>query len=89
MFDMSKVCEYVCDRYYHVVYSLGQYDVEQSVHGLLLNYYSGNVVLLSEKGIYHIKYKDIVFMRPVEPLTNKLSKEFNELLESFREDNIS
>jgi len=89
MFDMSKVCEYACDRYYQVVYSLGQYDVEQSVHGLLLNYYSGNVVLLSEKGIYHIKYKDIVFMRPVEPLTNKLSREFNELLESFREDNIS
>ncbi len=86
---MSKVCEYVCDRYYHVTYDRDAMGREQFAQGLLLNYCSGNIVLLSEKGIYHIKYKDIIFMKPIEPLINKFNKDFKELLESFKEDNIS
>lgn len=86
MFDMAKVCEYVCDRYYHVVYDRDIMGREYFVQGLLLNYYSGNVVLLTQKGICHIKYKDIIFMIPIEPRMDKLSEEFKELLESFKKD---
>ena len=89
MFDMSKVCEYVCDRYYHVTYDRDAIGREKFAQGLLLNYYDGNIVLLSEKGIYHIKYNDIIFMEPIEPRMDKLSEDFKELLESFRKDNIS
>lgn len=86
MFDMSKVCEYVCDKYYHVIYDRGNMGKEQFVQGLLLNYYGGNVVLLTQKGICHIKNKDIVFMMPIEPPMNRLSEDFKELLESFKKD---
>ena len=84
---MTKVCEYVCDKYYHVVYNRDIMGREQFVQGLLLNYYSGNVILLTQKGICHIKYKDIIFMIPIEPPMNRLSEEFKELLESFKENN--
>lgn len=76
---MDKICEYACNRYYHVVYKDCR-DREQFVQGLLLNYNSGNIVLLTPKGIYHIKYKDIIFMMPIEPPMNKLNEEFKELL---------
>ena len=33
------------------------------------------------------KNKDIVFMMPIEPPMNRLSEDFKELLESFKEDN--
>lgn len=87
MFDMNKICEYVCDRYYHVTYDRDYMGREQYVQGLLLNYYSGNVVLLTPKGICHIKYKDIIFMMPIEPPMNKLNEEFKELLECLKKDN--
>lgn len=83
---MGKVCEYVCDRYYHVIYNRDTMDKEQFVQGLLLNYYGGNVVLLTQKGICHIKYKDIIFMIPIEPPIDKFNKDFKELLESFKEE---
>lgn len=86
MFDMCKVSEYICDRFYYVIYK--RYDIEQRVEGLLLNYASGNIVLLSENGIYHIRYKDIVFMKPFEPPMYRLSKEFKSLLESFKNDEV-
>ena len=84
MFDMSKVCEYVCDRYYHVTYDRDFMGREMYVQGLLLNYDSGNVVLLTQNGICHIKYEDILFMIPIEPPMNRLSEEFKELLESLK-----
>ena len=87
MFDMSKVTEYVCDKFYYVIYK--RYDEEQRAEGLLLNYASGDIVLLSEKGIYHIKHKDIIFMKPFEPPVYRMSEEFKRLLESFDEDNKS
>lgn len=89
MFNMAKVTEYACDKYYRVIYKRDYYEEEHKVEGLLLNYASGNIVLLSEKGIYHIKYNDIVFMKPIEPPTNRLSKEFNDLLKSFKKNEVS
>lgn len=87
--NIFKAFGYACDKYYIVVYDRDYGGYEKRVHGLLLNYTSGNIVLLSDKGIYHIKNKDIVFMRPIEPPMNELSKEFKEVLESFKklEDN--
>lgn len=86
MFDMSKVCEYVCDRYYHVTYDRDLMGREQFIQGLLLNYYGGNVILLTQKGICHLKYKDIIFMMPIDPPMNRLSEEFKELLESVKKE---
>ena len=85
MKNMDKAFGYACDKYYHVIYDRDHYGHEQRVEGLLLNYASGNIVLLSDKGMYHIKYKDVVFMKPIEPPMNKLNKEFKEVLESFKE----
>lgn len=87
MLNMDKAFGYACDKYYLVIYDRGHCGHEQRIEGLLLNYASGNVVLLADKGMYHIKYKDIVFMKPIEPPVDKLSEEFKELLKSFKEDN--
>jgi hypothetical protein len=58
----AAIGNYVCNRHYIVNYNY--YGCEETCAGFLLNYYGGNIVLLSEDGIYHIKYKDIVFMKP-------------------------
>ena len=58
MKNMDKAFGYACDKYYHVIYDRDHYGYEQRVEGLLLNYANGNIVLLSDKGMYHIKYKD-------------------------------
>lgn len=85
MKNMDKAFEYACDKYYHVIYDREHYGHEQRAEGLLLNYASGNIVLLSDKGMYHIKYKDVIFMKPIKPPVNKLSEEFKGVLESFKE----
>ena len=85
--NMFKAFDYACGKYYSVVYDRGRGGYEQRVQGLLLNYASGDVVLLSDKGMYHLKYKDIIFMKPIEPPIDKLGEEFKEVLESFKKDN--
>lgn len=54
----------ICDRYYFVEYR--HVDIEEIVTGLLLNYNSGTIDILSENGIYHIDYRDILFMKPIK-----------------------
>lgn len=85
--NMFKAFDYACDKYYSVIYDREHCGYEQRVEGLLLNYTGDNIILLSDKGIHHIKYKDVVFMRPIEPRMDKLSEEFKELLEFFKKDN--
>jgi hypothetical protein len=81
----TSICKYVCDRYYIVDYNY--YGCETTVKGLLLNYYSGNIVLLSEEGIYHIKYKDVLFMKPIKmPSLDKFNEGYQELLKVLQED---
>ena len=84
--NLDKAFEYACGKYYSITYDREHCGYEQRVEGFLLNYAGGNIVLLSDKGIYHIKYKDIIFMRPVDPRMDKLSSEFKELIESFKKD---
>lgn len=85
MKDMFKAFDYACNKFYYIIYN--KYNLcEQRAEGLLLNYASGNIVLLSEKGMYHLKYNDIIFMKPMEPPTYRLSKEFNDLLNYFMEE---
>ena len=63
----QALCNYACGRYYYVEYKRN--GIEFNVKGLLEHYYSGNVVLLSENGIYHIKHKDIIFMKPIKKMS--------------------
>lgn len=84
--NIDRAFKYACDKYYSVIYDRGHCGYEQRAEGLLLNYASGNIVLLSDKGMYHIKYNDVIFMRPIEPRMDKLSEEFKEILESFKKD---
>lgn len=84
--NMAKAFGYACDKYYSVIYDRGHCGYEQRVEGLLLNYASGDIILLSDKGMYHIKNRDIVFMGPIKPRIDKLSEEFKEVLESFKKD---
>lgn len=58
----ADIGSYVCNKHYIVNYNHNGY--EEACAGFLLNYYGGNIVLLSEDGVYHIEYKDIVFMKP-------------------------
>lgn len=83
MYDMGAVTGYVCDRFYYVKYQNDSL-IDIAVKGLLLNYASGNIVLLADEGIYHIKYGDILFMKPIKnfPL-EKCSEEFKNLIQSF------
>lgn len=83
MINIDKAFNYACDKYYCVIYDINHCGHEQKVEGLLLNYASGNIVMLSNDGIYHIRYKDIVFMKPTKPRIDKLSEEFKSLLKSF------
>lgn len=75
---------YICERYYIVTYKI--YQDEKTVKGLLLNYQSGNIVLLSEDGIRHIKFKDIVFMSPtvMKPL-EQYSEEYQIFLKHCKD----
>ena len=73
---------YICDKFYHVVYKR-ELD-EKKVNGVLLNYNGGTIDLLTEDGIYHIEYRDIVFMRPVKMPKDKINEEFNELLKALK-----
>lgn len=84
MQNLDKAFEYACNKYYRVFYNTDYGKFEHKVEGLLLNYTGGNTVLLSDKGIYHIKYKNIVYMEPIEPRTDNLDEEFKELLKSFK-----
>ena len=79
----TAICEYACDRYYIVDYNHDGYTL--TTKGFLLNYYNGNVVLLAENGIYHLKYKDIVFMKPIQLPLGIFNKEYLELLNTLRE----
>lgn len=82
MYDIAKVSSYICDKFYKVIYKRG--DIEKSVIGLMLNYTSGNIVLLAEEGVYHIKYNDIIFMRPDGDIPiEKLSKEYIDVIATF------
>lgn len=64
LIDESEICAQVCDKNYIVEYNHCGY--ENIIKGKLLNYWSGNIVLLTEDGIYHLKYKDIIYMAPIK-----------------------
>ncbi|MBR5796374.1 MAG: hypothetical protein IKY26_09540 [Erysipelotrichaceae bacterium] len=81
MKDVYRAFDYACYKFYYVIYN--RYGVEQRVEVLLLNYTGGDTVLLFEKGICHIKYKDIIFMKPFEPPMDRLNEEFKSLLKYY------
>lgn len=81
MKDIFKAFDYACHKFYYAIYN--RYGFEQRVEGLLLNYNGGDVALLSENGIYHLKCKDILFMKPFDPPVNRLSEEFKSLLKYY------
>ena len=84
MRHLDRIFEYACGRYYRVVYK-NDYP-EKSISGLLINYARGNIVLLSEEGIYHIKYEDIISMHPMKIFN---LKEFNNDYRSIIEESIA
>ena len=84
MNNIDKAFEYACDRYYRIVCDRDFTGSEFYVEGLLLNYTGGNIVLLSQDGIWHLKYKNIIFMYPIKPRMDRLNEEYKELLELFK-----
>jgi hypothetical protein len=83
MYDIGAVTGYVCDKYYYVVYKNDNL-IEHPIKGLLLNYASGNIVLLADEGVYHITYNDIILMKPISsfPL-ERCSEESQKLIKPF------
>ena len=59
----DKQLDIICGKYYVVEYKHD--NIMSKTKGCLLNYNSGNIVLLSKEGIYHLQYSDIVFMKPI------------------------
>lgn len=80
MLEIDMAFKYACDKYYFIIYDRRHCGDEQRVEGILLNYVSGNIVLLSENGIYHIPYKDILFMKPIIPIIEKFNKEYADVV---------
>ena len=82
-YNIGAVTGYVCGKFYYVKY-LNDGFIDVSIKGLLLNYASGDIVLLADEGVYHIKYSNILFMKPIKkfPL-DKCSEEFQNLIKSF------
>lgn len=76
---LNKLNDFVCNKFYMV-------DIGNSIEkGLLLDYIHGNIVLLTENGIVHIKQKDIYFMKPIKiPPLKHFSKEYAEILTEFQ-----
>ena len=77
----AAINSYICDRFYHVIYKR-EYD-EKRVNGVLLNYNGGTVDLLAEDGVYHIEYKDIIYMQPIKMPEDRISEQFKKLLEAL------
>lgn len=76
---------YICDRYYMVSYNY--FDSATTVRGILLNYSSGNVAVLAEDGIYHIKYQNIYHMQPIQmPPLDKFNERYQYILKVLQED---
>ena len=84
MYNIAKVSSYICDKFYAVTYS--EDGLIRKTFGLMLNYASGNIVLLSEDGVYHIRYKDILFMKSIDVPIEKLNKEYADVISAFAED---
>lgn len=82
MHNTNAVTDYICNKYYYVIYK--NCNLTEPIQGLLLNYAGGNIVLLADEGIYHIKYNDILFMKPIKYLPlEKCSEEFKKLIQSL------
>ena len=60
----EMICAQICDKNYVVEYN--HYGYENTIKWKLLNYYSGKIILLTEDGIYHLKYRDITYMAPTK-----------------------
>lgn len=59
MYD--NLSKYVCDKYYTIIDENGVLYT-----GYMLNYYCGNIVMLTARGILHLKYKNIEQIVPVK-----------------------
>lgn len=66
MYVLNKA---VCDKYYLVQYCHNHYI--EDIKGYLWNYNSGNIVLVTNEGVYYIKREEVLFMRPIKPFDIK------------------
>ena len=54
----------ICDKYYYIEYEKERGNTEHAC-GKMLNYNSGNIVLLNDDGIWHIPYSYVKFCKPM------------------------
>lgn len=71
---------YACDKYYVVVFEREGTFVQKSITGILLSLGGGGVTLLSDDGMWFVKMKDVVFMKPAKPKIETLSPEYRQIL---------
>lgn len=83
MKKMFKAFDYACDKYYRVVVDIVG-STPKVISGILLNYTDKEIMLLAEKGIYHIQHKNILLLIPIEPPTAAdVNEKYREVLKSF------
>ena len=62
--------DYITNKYYLIEYTHEK--ITEKFTGLLLDYNPTTIIILSTKGIYHLKYSDITFMKPISADTFEL-----------------
>ena len=77
----NLITEFICNRFYRVEIFDGRYVV-----GFLLNYNSGNLILLVNEGICHISRDDVARLYPYNPNKEKFSDEFQALISELLKD---
>lgn len=82
MDPLLKLFNYACDKMYRVVYTTEWHSDEHNVQGLLINCHGPLMILLSEKGLYYIKHKDIQLMEPI-PMPRNLGDNYRSTIETY------
>lgn len=62
--------DYITNKYYLIEYTHEK--ITEKFTGLLLDYNPTTIIILSTKGIYHLKHSDITFMKPISADTFEL-----------------
>ena len=58
------VCDYICDKLYHIVYRDYCNDIKNA-RGLVIHYSCDNVDLVNSFGMFHVRYENIISMEPI------------------------
>lgn len=81
MDPVYKLLNYACDKFYIVEHEKS----EKPFMGLLLNCSTSRYWFLTEQGLYMVKIKDLICMKPIS-MPEHLNHDFKALIEKYLEE---